>query len=669
MSTARLSLTMDTTRIPGREADEPESARADRIAVWVLLAIGLLLMLVASGKAETPGTASRTDRFNGTLASGKTLRVENISGDVIATPGRTFSATVSITVTAPSQRLADDMLSKTRILSEQDEDGWSLETHWPGANRGSSRHHGDPCERCRVVARYELVVPPGVEAELRTVNGDVKVHDLDAELQLGTVNGSIEARGVRKGLSAQTVNGAIQAQAAAAPAGDSFELQSVNGTISLTLPKDAKFDFSASTMNGSIASTFPLPARAAEAVSRSGRTGSTPHGRRIVVHEGDNETTAVDVGELEREIEESMRDAQQEAADETPAADDEADRDSRKHRRVERRIQVVNPMRQYSGSIGKGGADVRLTTLNGTILLLAAGTGETDAKPLVSERRTFTVTVPEVKVDVHVPPVHVPPVRAQVPPAPPAAPAAPGVPAVRPAVPAPPPPEPDFDGEVKRGDVSGDFLSTTTGASYRIGRVSGRVRIVTHSGEIRVAGAGAGADLKTFGGDVVIGPVTGDLKISTAAGDIRSGPVTGSATADTAGGDIRLERVGVNVDARTAGGDIVAGPVGGSVRATTAGGDVRIAVGSRELRGGVVIHDGGGDVSLSLPPDCKADVDLEVTGAEDDEGALIHSDFPGLTLARRPDVQRLTGAINGGGEKIVIRTSSGNIRLRKGTGS
>jgi DUF4097 and DUF4098 domain-containing protein YvlB len=664
MSTARLSLAMDITRIPSREAEESTSARADRVAVWILLALGLLLMLISAEMKAENGNATRTDRFNGTLAAGQTLRVENISGDVVATPGRAFSATVSITVTAPSQRLADDMLSKTRILQEQDDDGWSLETHWPGANREGSRHRGDPCDRCRVVARYELVIPPGVDAELKTVNGDVRVRDLDGELQLGSVNGSIEARGIRKGFDGQTVNGGIQAWAAAAVPGESIELQSVNGKIALTLPKDARFDFSATTMNGSIASTFPLPTRGGEPASRGRHAGSAQ--RRIVVHDEDGEETTVDVGELDREIEESMREAQREI-EEGVRDDDEARRDhdaERKgERHAERRIQVVNPMHEYSGSIGKGGAEVRMTTLNGTVFLLAAGTTENDAKPLVSERRTFTVTVPDVKVDVKVPPVHVPPVHVQVPPPNPRVPPPP--PPGRPAVQPVPPEPPELDGEeVRRGDVNGDFLSTTTGASYRIGKVSGRVRIVTHSGEIRVASAGNGADLKTFGGDVIVGPVTGDLKVSTAAGDIRGAAVTGSVNADTAGGDIRFDRVGGALDAKTAGGDVIAGFVGGSVRATTAGGDVRITVGSRDIRGGVTVHDGGGDVTLYLPADCKAELDLEVTGAEDDDTA-IRADFPGLTVIRRPGTQRLTGPINGGGEKIVVRTSSGSIRLRK----
>ena len=141
--------------------------------------------------------------------------------------------------------------------------------------------------------------------------------------------------------------------------------------------------------------------------------------------------------------------------------------------------------------------------------------------------------------------------------------------------------------------------------------------------------------------------------------------MTGSVLADTAGGDIRVARVGGTLDAKTAGGDIVVPSVGGAVRAVTAGGDVRIGVSSREIPGGITIHNSGGDVSLGLPPDCKADLELIVTGTDDEESA-IRSDFAELTVSKRSGVQRATAKLNGGGEKIVVKTSSGTIRLKKG---
>jgi hypothetical protein len=96
----------------------------------------------------------------------------------------------------------------------------------------------------------------------------------------------------------------------------------------------------------------------------------------------------------------------------------------------------------------------------------------------------------------------------------------------------------------------------------------------------------------------------------------------------------------------------------------TAGGDVRIAMASSALPGGIVIQNMGGDVSLSLPPDCKADVELVVEGPEEDDLA-IRSEFPDLTISRRPGSQRATAKLNGGGERVLVKTSSGMIRLKK----
>ncbi len=638
------------------------AATANRLAVWILLALGLLLMLVAAGKAEQP-TATRVDRFQGPMTPGQTLHVENITGDIVVSAGKEFSAAVTVTVSAPTREKAEEILGKTRVVGDRDE-GWSLETRWPGM-RQSGRHdgrHASPCSNCKIVARYEIVVPSGITAELQTVNGDVRVADCDGTMTLTAVNGSIDARGLRRSLEAQTVNGRILASVDALAHDASFELKSVNGNVTLTLPRDAKFDLAASTMNGSIASTFPLPVRGPqtppeETVRREAtRSGHSP---RVIVSDEDGETTVMDVREFEHEMSESMKEIRVQIEEGMRDADEgmrEAERGIREAERELRRVRIDTPGRQYSGSIGKGGVRVQLSTLNGNAVLLAAGTKEADAKPLVSERRSFVVTIP--KVEVHVGPG---PHLAPVPPAP----GVPPEPAIAPLAPLPPPPAP-FEGEVVRGDISGDFLSTSTGGSCRVGNVSGRVKILTHSGEIHVRSAGAGADLKSLGGDIVIGPVNGDLKASTMAGDIRAGAVTGSALADTAGGDIRIDRIAGNLDAKTAGGDIVAPRVGGSVRAATAGGDVRIGMTSRDIKGGVTIRNSGGDVSIWLPSDSKADVEMIVDGADEDDTA-IRSEFGNLTVSKRPGYQRATLSLNGGGERVVIRTSSGTIRLKKGT--
>jgi DUF4097 and DUF4098 domain-containing protein YvlB len=649
----------DTAASPGEmSASRTTGSRvekSDRAVLWLLLALGVALMLVAAGSLHAEETANRTDRISAALVPGSTLRIDNVSGDVVAAPGPQFSAVATIVVVAPTKERAQEILGKVRLVQLREGNEFSIETLWPESRgrfergRLARRHLSARCDDCRINARFNVTIPPGVTAALETVNGDVTVRDLDGDLDLETVNGKVEAQGVRRSLEAHTVNGNLVAEAVAAP-GSLIELQTVNGAVTLTLPREARFDVSASTMHGSISSTFALPHRTPEADEDLVRN-KRPRDERVVEDRGDR-TAVVDLRDLEKELDQSMRDVDVEIRESMRAVDEGV----RQGLRGARTFRILDPRRSYSGRVGEGGASVRLSAMNGSILLLASGTRSEDARPVVSERRSFAVTIPRIVVRAPEVKVPVPQVRVVAPVAP-----APVV-EVRPhagvrafALEAP----------VVRGDIAGDFLSTSGTSSYRIGDVSGRVRILTHSGEIVVGSAGAGADVKTMGGDIQIGPVKGDLAAQTLAGDVRASSVSGAARVETSGGDIRIGRVDGWLRARTGGGDILVPTVAGAVAATTAGGDVRIAVASRQLKNGVTIQNGGGDVTLTLPSDFRGDFDLTVTDADPSETA-IRSDFPEISISRREGTVRGTGAVNGGGEKVRVQTTSGTIRLKRG---
>ena len=633
----------ENDRLPSR------AATAEARALWLLLAAGLALLLAAAAASgqERGFTATRTDRFQGKPPAGTLIRVSNVNGDIVAAAGREFSAVVTTTVTASSQALAGEILGKTQILQTSEDDEYRLETRWPGVSgpRSGKRHQNALfCRDCRIASRYELVVPPGFGANLQTVNGEVRVNGLDGDLEVHSVNGSLSILGARRSLGAQTVNGKVEATAAALPATASWQLQTVNGAVTATLPKDAKFAWSASTMSGTIASSFALPPGEDEAavapLAPPAPPGRTARPRRApkaaVIVSSEDGDILVDTEEIEREIEESMREVEEVQAKQVE--------------QIARQVRFTLPERRYAATFGGGGAAIRSSTLNGSITLLAAGTRDADAKPLVSSRRTVVVTVPRI--------VHMPAVRMR----------APRELQEAPAPPEPletPEPEEDHEVEIVRGDIAGDLLSTKNG-SYQVGNVSGRVRILTHAGEIHVASAGSGADIKTFGGDIRIGQVRGDFRAHTLAGDVQAGEVAGSARAETAGGDIRIDRVGGTAVARTGGGDIVLPSVGGAVDAETGGGEVRIAVVSRLLKNGISIRNAGGDVVLTLPADFRGELDLEVEGPADPEEIVIRSEFPGVAVTRGAESQRATGSLNGGGPRVLVRTSSGSIRLRRG---
>jgi DUF4097 and DUF4098 domain-containing protein YvlB len=674
-----------------RDADS-RSDRTDRAVLWFLLALGVALMLLAAGTARGEETASRTDRITATLPAGSTLRLENISGDIVAVPGADFRAVATVVVTARDRRRATELLERVRIVQQRDGNELTLDAQWPEslwrfdlpAPRGGRRRILTRCDDCRINARFDVTIPPGVTAVLGTVNGNVLVRDLDGDVRLRTVNGRVEATGVRRSFDAKSVNGDVVGFAVAAPAGAAYELETVNGSVRLTLPKDARFDLSASTMHGSIASTFALPRGEGSdeevLLRRHKEKIEKKPVRRIIVRQKGGDDVVVDLKELERELEESMKDVDVEIRRAIRSVEEGVSQSVREGVadgirqgvrggvRGMRALALLDPRRSYSGRVGDGGATVRLSALNGSILLLSSGSRPEDAKPIVSQRRSFTVTIPEVRVRVPevkvvVPPVdvRVPEVRVRVP----EVPAAPQTVVAAPRAPRAPRGVWTFEAPVVRGDIAGDFLATSGTSSYRIGNVSGRVKILTHSGEISLASAGGDADVKTFGGDIRLGPVKGDLAAQTLAGDVRAGTVAGSARVETSGGDIRIQSVDGWLRARTAGGDIVVPLVGGHVDAATAGGDVRIAVGARQLKEAISIVNGGGDVALMLPADFKGELDLTVTDADPSEPA-IRSEFPEVSISRKNGTVHATGSVNGGGEKVKVSTSSGTIRLTRG---
>ena len=74
----------------------------------------------------------------------------------------------------------------------------------------------------------------------------------------------------------------------------------------------------------------------------------------------------------------------------------------------------------------------------------------------------------------------------------------------------------------------------------------------------------------------------------------------------------------------------------------------------------------GGDIFLNLPDNIKANVFAQITVYNRWDNSEIRSDFPlEITKEKRGSKLIITGrgAINGGGDDVILKTSGGNIRL------
>ena len=240
-------------------------------------------------------------------------------------------------------------------------------------------------------------------------------------------------------------------------------------------------------------------------------------------------------------------------------------------------------------------------------------------------------------------------------------------------------------GEIRAGDVSGAVRAETAGGSIILGRVGQRVEARTAGGSIRVGDVAGPAVLETSGGEIVAGRIGGsgraitaggdvklrgagaDLLVQTAGGQIYIGEAGAGVKAETAGGSIQVDAVRGPVEVRTAGGCIYLDRVDSAVQAATSAGTIRAQItANSDSFGASLLQTSFGDVEVFLPPDLPLTIDATIQNAA---GHKILSDFP-LEIKNgesnfRPRTVQGHGALNGGGVMLRLRTTAGNIEIRK----
>lgn len=230
-------------------------------------------------------------------------------------------------------------------------------------------------------------------------------------------------------------------------------------------------------------------------------------------------------------------------------------------------------------------------------------------------------------------------------------------------------------GDVTIGDAAGEVSAKTSGGDIKIGRTDGEVTVRTSGGDIEIDQAGGNTEAVTSGGDIRIGHTTGEVKAKTSGGDVTIGRADGEVDVHTSGGDVTIESAEGRLNAGTSGGDISIGDAtGGGVTAKTSGGDIEAGLRAAvsELEEDWLLQSSGGELTIRIPEDLQASLEAEIQIGSSwfgrDKEYRIDSDF---NLDEQDDggsngrTIRATGDINGGGHLIRLKTSDGDIRIRK----
>lgn len=180
----------------------------------------------------------------------------------------------------------------------------------------------------------------------------------------------------------------------------------------------------------------------------------------------------------------------------------------------------------------------------------------------------------------------------------------------------------------------------------------------SHGPEITVEVPGGTDDRITSGsGNVSLRGVHGQQELHSGSGNVTAEEIAGSLRADTGSGEVQARGIRGDFEGHTGSGNIDANGTLTLHRAGTGSGEIRLSMApGSTFANDAVIQTGSGDVELRLPSSARADLQAS-TGSGD-----IHCDLP-ISGGSHND-HSLSGALNGGGPSVRIRTGSGSIALR-----
>ncbi len=183
------------------------------------------------------------------------------------------------------------------------------------------------------------------------------------------------------------------------------------------------------------------------------------------------------------------------------------------------------------------------------------------------------------------------------------------------------------------------------------------VRAKSHGGGISVESLQGEVSAETVGGGLTFTRVQGKIAGETKGGGIILTETEGNADVHTSGGGIDLNRVKGHIVAETSGGGIKVDEVLGQIEAKTSGGSVEARI-SGQPNNDCQLYTSGGHVTVRLGEGVGVNLDARTSS-----GGRVVTDFPVTVQGELGS--SVEANVNGGGPRLVLRTSGANIYLRK----
>lgn len=145
------------------------------------------------------------------------------------------------------------------------------------------------------------------------------------------------------------------------------------------------------------------------------------------------------------------------------------------------------------------------------------------------------------------------------------------------------------------------------------------------------------------------------VNLNTAGGSLSIEDLIGELNARTSGGSINVGNVNGDIKLRTSGGSINTESITGNIDAHTSGGSIKVKI-DKQLTKDAKLTTSGGSITAYLMSDIQLDIHASTSGGR------VKSDFQIDGKVKKMSVK---GSINGGGPKLILKTSGGSIKIKE----
>ncbi|MDE3054655.1 MAG: hypothetical protein KGL38_14405 [Gemmatimonadota bacterium] len=223
--------------------------------------IATLAALLAAAPARAQGADQTVTHWAWKVPAGAWINVRNLNGRIVVHGGTGDSVTVTATkrvrrgdasfVHYDVQRFGDDNQSVLVCALWGDNASCSPD-RYESRGEDTGRRGND------VRVDFDVTVPAGVRVAAHTVNAEVSVTGVTAEVRAGTVNGGVDVETAGGPVSASSVNGSVHASMLHYQPAEEMRFSSVNGSVVVELGNDVNAEVELSTLNGRFTTDFPV---------------------------------------------------------------------------------------------------------------------------------------------------------------------------------------------------------------------------------------------------------------------------------------------------------------------------------------------------------------------------------------------------------------------------